>query len=141
MASVLHRDGSPWDGAPDNDGVAIDRTRRRHEDTYPELARSNRARLLVLGCETAGRWSVEALSIIRTLAHTKAQAAPPALQRAARHAWHVRWLSMVSVAAQRAFAESLLQRTHTELAAETPELSEVLFPHAEPPDFSRLPSP
>ena len=45
MTSVLHCDGKPWVGATDNDGVAIQRARRAHETTYPELVRGGRGRL------------------------------------------------------------------------------------------------
>ena len=77
--------------------------------------------------------------ISHILACTEERAAPLALQQAASHAWHSRWwLSIVSVAAQRAFVTSLLRRSQTEVAMETPELLDVLFPHAEPLDFGHL---
>ena len=45
----------PWAGAPDTDAVGLSRTRRRHEDRYPELVDGARGRLVVLGCEVGGR--------------------------------------------------------------------------------------
>jgi len=55
MVSPLHANGTPWAGAEDHDGVALSRTRRKHEDDYSELVGGSRARLLVLGCEVFGR--------------------------------------------------------------------------------------
>jgi hypothetical protein len=142
MVSPLHADGSAWSRAADVDGVALQRTRDKHEDRYPELVGGERARLLVLGCEIGGRWDPEALMVLNRLAAHKAQEATHLLRRSARLAWHRRWLLLVSVAAQRALTETLLKPGYphlTERDDEEPWLGE-LFAEvpAEAPQLSRV---
>ena len=48
MMSALHQDGSPWAGADDYDGVAIERGIAAKHSTYPELVSSDRVKFLVL---------------------------------------------------------------------------------------------
>ena len=139
----LHADGRPWwPRAAEVDGVGIDRARRRHEETYPELAGGQRGRLVVLGTELGGRWAPEALNILRRLAEAKCRDSPALLRRSAQLAWYQRWIRMLSVAAQNALAETLLRPASphlTELDGDTPDLSEVLCVDRECPAFSRLP--
>ena len=117
MASPLHADGSTWGRAADVDGVALSRTRLKHERDYPELVRGGRARLLVLGCEVGGRWE-----------QYQAEQASPLLRVSASMAWHRRWLGMLSIAAQTALCETLLhpESSHlTERDAAEPLLGEL----------------
>ena len=143
MVSPLHANGTPWAGAADHDGVALSRTRRKHEDDYSELVGGSRARLLVLGCEVFGRWDPEALGCLVALSRHKAREAPELLRSSAALAWHRRWLSLLSVAAQVALAETLVAPgcPHlTELGAEPPPLGDLLAEQRglEPPPASRL---
>ena len=46
-------------------GAALRIARKAKERTYPELLRSERCRLVVLGIELGGRWSTEAAQFIR----------------------------------------------------------------------------
>lgn len=46
------------------------------ERTYPEFFNTGRCRLVVLGVEIGGRFSQEAASFIRSLAHTRARSVP-----------------------------------------------------------------
>ena len=110
MVGVLHRDGRPWRGADQSDGLRLRAARRRKEITYPELVGSGRAKLLVLSCELGGRWSPEALGLLRQLAWHRSQRSTSLLRKSACHAWQRRWLCVVSVAAQAAFAASLASR-------------------------------
>ena len=141
MASPLHANGQAWPRAADNDGVALQRTRRDHETTYRDLIASDRAHLAILGCEVGGRWDPEALSILRQLAAAKAREAPSLIQRSTQMAWHRRWLSLLSVATQTSLAESLLQPSgpqRAEFDGCTPLCSEIR--DDSPPAFcSRLP--
>ena len=103
-----------------------------------------RARLVVLGCEVGGRWSTEALGVLRELTRAKAREAPQLLRQTAALAWYRRWGCMLSVAAQTALAETLLAPTSphlTELDGEPPPLGDVLATErdVEGPAFSRLP--
>ena len=144
MVSPVHANGSPWPRAADEDGVALARTHQRHVDQYPELAEGARGRLVVLGCEVGGRWSQPALEVLRNLAVAKSREAPSLLRRSAALAWHRRWLSHLSVAAQLALAETLLAPLSPHLSefdAAEPFLGDILVDHArgEPPVFSRLP--
>ena len=58
-------------------GAALRIARKAKERTYPELLRSARFRLVVLGIELGGRWSTEVAQFIRLLARNPAA---PALE-------------------------------------------------------------
>ncbi len=142
MVSVLHDDGAPWARADAEDGVALQRARISHEETYPELVSSDRLRLVVLGCELGGRLPEEAMRLLRLLAQAKARDSPDLLKKSAEFAWHHRWLAMVAVAAQVTLAQSLADPAsphRDELDGWTPDLSEVLAGLREAPAASRLP--
>ena len=111
-------------------GVALARAaQRKRRHTYPELLRARRCRLVVFGIETGGRWSEEAATFLRLLAQARAASAPVAVRRAAQAAWVYRWSGILSVAAQRAFAASLLElpaATELGAAGDPPALHELL---------------
>ena len=111
LVSPLHCDGSARPGAPSTDGVALSAARRRKERAYPELVGPHRrARLVVLAGEVGGRWSEETRSFISQLAKAKSRAEPFVLRRRVEQAWRLMWGAMLSCAAARAFASSLLER-------------------------------
>ena len=79
LVSPLTRAGHPRMRGGQYRGTALRDARRNKERTYPELLRDRRCRLVVFGIEVGGRWSEEAATFLRLLAHTKArQASPPA---------------------------------------------------------------
>ena len=120
-------------------------TSRKQSRTYPELTGSGRARLVVLGMETGGRWSEEALTFVRLLAKHKASSNPPSLRSAAAGAWTSRWAALLATAAMRSFACSLLMlpaSASSNVDGPPPPLGDVLTSHAESEAFpSRLPMP
>ena len=143
MVSSLRSNGQPYPRAASVDGVRLAAARRRKEARYPEVIASARAHLLVLACETGGRWDREALEVVRVLAQAKADGAPAVLRRSAQLAWSRRWLGMVSVAAQRSFAASLItpRAPQSFLCADyTPEHMDVLTLDPVAPTPSRLPA-
>ena len=144
MVSPLHATGQPWPNAATRNGVAIARGEKDKQDTYPELVNSPHCHLVILACETGGRWSQTCLRLIKHLATTKAQSAPSRLQGSARFAWSARWWSMLSVAAQTTLASSLLDvisPTYDGIDGTEPPLSDVLLAAdaADDNDASRLP--
>ena len=72
--------------------------------TYPELCRSSRCRLTVIALEIGERWSAE----VRLLARCRARSVPPPSRAAAISAFTLRWSALLSFAATRSFAASLL---------------------------------
>ena len=78
------------------------------ERTYPELLRAERCRLVVLGIELGGRWSSEAAQFVWMLARSHARSAPHVLRSGATAASVSRWSALLSYAAARAVAASLL---------------------------------
>ena len=58
--------------------------------------------------KVGGRWSAETRSFLSQLAAAKAREEVPLLQKRAEQAWRWRWASILSCAAARAVAESLL---------------------------------
>ena len=109
VVSALHANGEARRNAARRDGVALEAARRRKERTYPELtARGGRARLIVLGVEVGGRWSTETRSFLSRLAHDRARSERFLLRKRVEQAWRLRWGSLLSCAAARAVAMSLL---------------------------------
>ena len=128
VVSALHGDGTPWAGAADENGVALRRTGNQHRDQYRELCNSDRVKFVMLGAETGGRLSQEALPVLWGLAAAKAREAPKLLARRAQYMWHRRWLIMIAVAVQNAVAESILEpcSSHrTEMDGPAPLWSEI----------------
>ena len=68
-----------------------------------------RARLVILAGEVGGRWSPETANFLRALAVAKARDVPNMLQASVEVAWFRRWSNILSCAAARAFADSLLE--------------------------------
>ena len=112
-------------------GAALRDARRRKEQTYPELLRSRRCKLVVLGLEVGGRWSQEATSFIKLLAQHKARQAPPILQHSITTALIARWSALLTHAAQQAFAATLVETpqalaNHTNTEGNEPTFSQLL---------------
>ena len=89
-------------------GAALRIARRAKERTYPELLRAERCRLVVLGIELGGRRSPEVAQFVRMLARSRARSAPHVLRSGATAAYVSRWSALLSFAAARAVAASLL---------------------------------
>ena len=97
LVCAMHCDGTPHDGAPDREGVALEAAPRRKERRSPELVGPrSRARLVVLAVEVGGRWSAETCSIW------------PSFRRQIL-AWRLRWAGIFGCAAAKAVATSLLE--------------------------------
>ena len=71
MGSVLHMDGSPYPGAADEDGAAIDRLTDQKYDKYHELVFSDRVPYVVLACEEGGRWGPDVFAVVDDLVRLK----------------------------------------------------------------------
>ena len=112
LVSPIHRDGTPRPRTHDVNGVALQRARRNKEATYPELVgRGGGARLVVLAGVVGGEgggFSAETAQFISSLAWVKTQGMSDLLRRRANTAWTRRWSALLSCAASRAFASSLL---------------------------------
>ena len=72
IVAPLHRDGTPYALTLDIDGASFLRALADKEATYPELARQNQyGELMVLACETGGRWHHRALTMVSKLVEAK----------------------------------------------------------------------
>ena len=110
LVCPVSRDGRPRRHGDSRPGVALETAaRKKREQTCPELLAAGRCKLVVLGLEVGGRWSTEALDFVRRLARAKARSQPEWLRASAAQAYAHRWSGMLAVAAQRAFAASLLE--------------------------------
>ena len=118
LVSPVARDGEARPGADRVAGHAVSAAAtRKGRDTYPELAAARRCKLVVLGVEVGGRFGVEAAAFLRKLAAARAREVPARLRSAARQASLHRWTGMLAIAAQRAFAHSLLELPPTSVDA------------------------
>ena len=110
LVCALRSNGDARPRADTVDGLALRDARRAKERVYPELCGSRaRTHLVVFALEVGGRWSSEAINFVRLLARARARSEPPLLRKSAEAAWQRRWTGLLAVAAQRAFAESLLE--------------------------------
>ena len=131
LRSALTRNGEAQAQAENIDGAVLFEARHDKERCYPELARSGRCRLVVVGIETGGRWSDEAAELVRQLAHARARDVPCHLSRPAEVAWERRWTRMLSTVCAVSFAASLVEPVdQCDLACRTggepPTLSDLL---------------
>jgi len=143
FVSPVRRDGRPQPQADRVDGIQLLEARRRKERTYAVMLRSRRCKLVVLAMEVGGRWSDEAVTFIRLLAKAKARSSPRILRKSVQAAFMHRWTGILSVAAQRALAATLLDAPMPGAAEprDEPYLEDVLGDARllEPRDPSRLP--
>ena len=71
-------------------GLAVEAAARRNRrDTYPELGRARRCRLV------GGRFGAEAAQLLRLLARQRAEAVPAHLRPTAINAWVARWSGLL----------------------------------------------
>ena len=89
-------------------GICLEKRRSIKEKHYADIVNSPNLHFLVLGCETGGRFDPECISVIRMLAKAKARGAPPLLKDSVEFSLIHRWSSVITVAAQNAYASSLL---------------------------------
>ena len=108
LVSAVKADGSPQPQAAKKDGARLAEARRRKERKYPELLEARRCKLVVAAMEVGGRWSEEAWTFLELLAHAKARSSPTLMRRSTEYCLLRRWSSMLAVAAQAAFAGTLL---------------------------------
>ena len=113
------------------DGLQLRVARERKETKYHELFAS-------------GRWSDEAVRFVRALAKAKARSYPAVLRRSVQLAYTRRWTGLLAVAAQRAFAATLLELPVDEAGCDgDPPPVEAVLREArlvEAPSPSRLPA-
>ena len=140
QGSPLHVDGKPHPHTCTEDGATCSRLEKPKNSTYAEVVQSSGYKLVTLACEVGGRWSDTTCQLLRDLAKEKSQSAPPRLRRSTAFAWENRWWGMLSVAAQNAFAATLVDDAPHLLHAwegSDPPLGVLL--HGEAPTESRLP--
>ena len=144
LVSPLTSSSQPRRRAGQYTGAALQDARRSKERTYPELLRSRRCRLVVFALEIGGRWSQEATTFLRLLAHTKARAAPDILRQAVKASLLSRWSAILTHAAQHAFAASLLDLDcagPSTVDGDGPSTSQLLSEGpVQPPNTSRVPA-
>ena len=129
MVSVVRADGSPRRQCVGRDGTALDQARRTKELRCPELSGDQgRARLVVLACETGGRWSEEAHDFLRQLARARARWEPREIRQAARRAWFRWWCTELACCAAQAFGLSSLEhRGGRGVDGEVPSTCDVIW--------------
>ena len=144
LVSPVRRNGRPQPRADTIDGAQMLEARKRKERTYQEIVHSRRCELVVLAMEIGGRWSEEATTFVRLLAKSKARSFPRILRKSIQAAFMHRWFGMISVAAQRSLACTLLDVPFEETTerSEEPFLDDVLSDARllEAPSPSRFPS-
>ena len=129
IVSPLTRRGEAHPRADVQPGCAVAAAaRRKRFQTYPELESARRCRLVVVGIEVGGRFGAEAVQFLRLLARHRVASVPAHMQPAAVSSWVARWSGMLAVAAQRAYAATLLELPPAAELGEgpMPDLHEVL---------------
>ena len=118
LFSSLHCDGTARPGTADTDGA--------HVSGVGWLPRKGQTGGFSRG-KWAGRWSVETMSFLRQLAKAKTRHEPRILRQRVQQAWKSRWQAILSCAAAKAFARSLLEMRAAVVAdGDTPASHDVL---------------
>ena len=139
MGSALHMDGSPYRGAANEDGAAIDRLTDQKYDKYHELILSDRVHYVVLACEEGGRWGPDQFRLVRDLVRLKVAPIHPLLRRSAALGYTRRWWHILSLGAQTVAADCILGHDSPIPAPETVmPLATVLSLAEITPESSRL---
>ena len=127
LVCPLSRSGEPKFNSHAVDGAALkERIKDKETKDYTDVVASHRCHFLTAGAEVGGRWSHQLVGFVRALAKSRAADAPPHVRTAAQEMWYRRWTGMFAVAAQVAYAESVLRDTlalSPVLGGETPHLS------------------
>ena len=130
QVSPISSNGNPHPKTCTCPGISLEKAESKKHKNYREAAeRRGDVKLVTLACEVGGRWSETCIHWVRRLAIHKASQQPMHLQKATEYAFSARWWSLLSVAAQRAFAFSLLDVDVGQLkptASFTPGTGEVL---------------
>ena len=121
VVGVHTKRGNARPTAATTDGGVLSKAVARKRRKYADVVSSREAAFLVLGCEVYGRWSDDAIRLVRELVALKAREAPRSLQACARYAWAQRWWALISVGVQRAVAEALLRHGGHDLQPHPPE--------------------
>ena len=100
--------GEACTGAAGEDGIVLRKARADKESKYDELLGGGRCRLVVVGIETGGRWSEEAVSFVKSLAAVRAREAPDYLLTSEMWTWQRRLTRILGIACANAYACSLL---------------------------------
>ncbi|CAE7209788.1 unnamed protein product [Symbiodinium sp. KB8] len=123
-------------------GAALALARNSKERTYPELRQFARCKLVVLALELGSRWSTDAATFVRLLARLRSRAVPASSRGPSILAFTARWSALLSFAAARAFAASLLSLPlggTANVDGEPPLLSDIFAESSlEPPFASRM---
>ena len=132
--SPLHGDGTAMRNAARRDGGALEAAdKRNREIDYPDVERSNDAKLLCLGVEVFGRWNHHCLQLVSQLAAFKAADSPQKLQKSVQHALLTRWWGILGISLQRIVAASLLRPSGNDLleagGACGPDMTDLLDLH------------
>ena len=99
------------------DGGAVEAaSRHRRNVDYPEVERSQAARLYCLGVEVFGRWGSEAQQLVRTAARECVTGLPARVRLGTQTRLLRRWWGLLGLAAQRAVARAVLRGTGADLA-------------------------
>ena len=106
LVSALCSSREPQPHAAELDSVVLERARHVKEATYPELAASERCRLVVFAIKTGGE---EAVHMVRQLAIARARDDPRYMTRQVSWAWERRWTCMLATTCTVAFAASLVE--------------------------------
>ena len=110
LVFAVRGDGQPQRGASNRDGVVLTRARRRRRPPTPNLCdRAVAQSWWFWPWRVGGRWSKEARTFVQLLAQARARSEPFLTRRRMEQAWRLRWYSVISYAAARAFAASLLE--------------------------------
>ena len=113
--------------AATTNGAVLQAARAQKATKYAELLHGDRCRLVVVGVETGGRWSDEAMQFIAELAACKAREAPPVMRFSTFLAWQRRWTRMIATSCGRAVAHSLVSSKGSTPGSDgpTPDLADL----------------
>ena len=102
------------------DGGAVQQASRTcHTTDYPEVNPSGAGRLCALGVEIFGRWSSDALDVVRALGRERCEGLPPRVRRGTHLRLLRRWWGLLGIATQRVVARAVSLGTAADLP-ETP---------------------
>ena len=108
LRSPLSKNGQPRPGAATIPGSTFAAAYSEKAAEYPDVANSGQCTFRVLAAEVFGRFDEPSRTLITELSHAHVQGERRIMRRRLQLIYHRRWWGILSVAVQKAMAESLV---------------------------------
>ena len=109
VVSPITQAGQARPGTSNSGGSLLRDAERQNNDNYLEVPLSGLGKLLRLGCEVYGRWSLSCVELVPELARKRSKGLHPRIRRGVALSLQTRFWGILSIALQTAVARAVLE--------------------------------